>query len=41
MTRSGCVHKYAGEFFHYPCDVLPFNVIAWHGNYVPYIYDLG
>lgn len=34
------VHKYAGEFFHYPLDFSPFNVIAWHGNYVPYIYDL-
>jgi len=32
--------KYAGKFFSYPLKYSPFNVIAWHGNYVPYMYDL-
>ena len=34
------VHKYAGDFFHYPLAHSPFNVVAWHGNYAPYVYDL-
>ena len=34
------VHKYLGRFFHYPRTSSPFNVIAWHGNLVPFLYDL-
>jgi len=34
------VHKYGGELFTATQDFSPFNVVAWHGNYVPYKYDL-
>lgn len=30
------VHKYGGELFSATQDFSPFNVVAWHGNYVPY-----
>jgi len=30
------VHKYGGELFTATQDFSPFNVVAWHGNYVPY-----
>ncbi|CAG8579680.1 7133_t:CDS:10 [Paraglomus occultum] len=33
-------NKYAGQFFAAIQDHSPFNVVAWHGNYVPYTYDL-
>lgn len=32
--------KYQGEMFLRKQDHSPFNVVAWHGNYVPYRYDL-
>jgi len=31
---------YQGQFFQTKLDHSPFNVVAWHGNYVPYRYDL-
>uniref|UniRef100_A0A0E0PSC7 Homogentisate 1,2-dioxygenase n=1 Tax=Oryza rufipogon TaxID=4529 RepID=A0A0E0PSC7_ORYRU len=34
------VQKYGGELFTATQDFSPFNVVAWHGNYVPYKYDL-
>ncbi|CDY46790.1 BnaCnng14590D [Brassica napus] len=34
------VHKFGGELFTAKQDFSPFNVVAWHGNYVPYKYDL-
>ena len=34
------INKYAGKFFEYDIDHSPFDVVAWHGNYVPYKYDL-
>uniref|UniRef100_A0A6M2F9Q8 Homogentisate 1,2-dioxygenase n=1 Tax=Populus davidiana TaxID=266767 RepID=A0A6M2F9Q8_9ROSI len=34
------VQKYGGELFVAKQDFSPFNVVAWHGNYVPYKYDL-
>ncbi|KAL2944438.1 Homogentisate 1 2-dioxygenase [Bienertia sinuspersici] len=34
------VQKYGGELFTAKQDFSPFNVVAWHGNYVPYKYDL-
>lgn len=34
------VHKFLGELFEADQDFSPFNVVAWHGNYVPYRYDL-
>lgn len=34
------VCKYQGKLFMALQDHSPFNVVAWHGNYVPYKYDL-
>ncbi|XP_057539399.1 homogentisate 1,2-dioxygenase isoform X2 [Amaranthus tricolor] len=34
------IQKYGGELFTAKQDFSPFNVVAWHGNYVPYKYDL-
>jgi homogentisate 1,2-dioxygenase len=34
------VCKLAGELFEYEQDHTPFDVVAWHGNYVPYKYDM-
>lgn len=34
------MHKFLGELFSASQTFSPFNVIAWHGNYVPYKYDL-
>ncbi|CAK9324317.1 unnamed protein product [Citrullus colocynthis] len=34
------VQKFGGELFTAIQDFSPFNVVAWHGNYVPYKYDL-
>uniref|UniRef100_A0A7N1A8Y0 homogentisate 1,2-dioxygenase n=1 Tax=Kalanchoe fedtschenkoi TaxID=63787 RepID=A0A7N1A8Y0_KALFE len=34
------VQKYGGELFTAVQDFSPFNVVAWHGNYTPYKYDL-
>ncbi|KAL2476391.1 Homogentisate 1 [Abeliophyllum distichum] len=34
------VQKFGGELFTAKQDFSPFNVAAWHGNYVPYKYDL-
>lgn len=33
-------HKFEGELFSATQSFSPFNVVAWHGNYVPYKYDL-
>ncbi|KAJ1951227.1 hypothetical protein EC988_004105 [Linderina pennispora] len=34
------VNKYQGEMFAAQQDHSPFDVVAWHGNYAPYKYDL-
>ncbi|EHK99030.1 putative Homogentisate 1,2-dioxygenase [Glarea lozoyensis 74030] len=34
------VYKLAGKFFKSTQQHSPFDVVAWHGNYVPYKYDL-
>lgn len=34
------VYKLGGKFFKSTQQHCPFDVIAWHGNYVPYKYDL-
>jgi homogentisate 1,2-dioxygenase len=34
------VHKLEGELFAAAQPFSPFNVVAWHGNYAPYKYDL-
>ncbi|MBI2214495.1 MAG: homogentisate 1,2-dioxygenase [Acidobacteria bacterium] len=35
------VAKYQGALFSAPIDHSPLDVVAWHGNYAPYKYDLG
>jgi homogentisate 1,2-dioxygenase len=34
------VAKFMGNMFEYEQDHSPFDVVAWHGNYYPYKYDL-
>ncbi|KAK8955015.1 Homogentisate 1,2-dioxygenase [Platanthera zijinensis] len=34
------VQKFGGDLFTAKQNFSPFNVVAWHGNYVPYKYDL-
>jgi homogentisate 1,2-dioxygenase len=34
------ITKFSGDFFRYELDHSPFDVVAWHGNFVPYKYDL-
>ncbi|HZT51537.1 MAG TPA: homogentisate 1,2-dioxygenase, partial [Stellaceae bacterium] len=34
------VHKFEGHLWAMELDHSPFDVVAWHGNYVPYKYDL-
>jgi homogentisate 1,2-dioxygenase len=39
-THHEIVNKYMNKFFVAPLDHSPFDVVAWHGNYGPYKYDL-
>ncbi|MGH9045056.1 MAG: homogentisate 1,2-dioxygenase [Acidimicrobiales bacterium] len=42
-TQSGpvtVIEKYGGNLWAAPYDHSPLDVVAWHGNYVPYKYDL-
>lgn len=34
------IYKLGGKFFKSTQEHSPFDVVAWHGNYVPYKYDL-
>ncbi|QDK36344.1 homogentisate 1,2-dioxygenase [Bdellovibrio sp. NC01] len=34
------IGKFAGELWHAKMGHSPLDVVAWHGNYVPYKYDL-
>jgi homogentisate 1,2-dioxygenase len=34
------VAKFAGRLWRAPIDHSPLDVVAWHGNYTPYKYDL-
>jgi homogentisate 1,2-dioxygenase len=34
------INKFCGELFSSTTDHSPFDVVAWHGNYAPYKYDL-
>lgn len=34
------IHKLEGQLFSASQTFSPFNVVAWHGNYAPYKYDL-
>ena len=35
------VAKFEGNFWATELDHSPLDVVAWHGNYAPYVYDLG
>ena len=35
------VCKFQGRLWSAPIDHSPLSVVAWHGNYAPYKYDLG
>eukprot|EP01017_Pseudomicrothorax_dubius_P042445 TRINITY_DN6928_c0_g1_i1.p1 TRINITY_DN6928_c0_g1~~TRINITY_DN6928_c0_g1_i1.p1 ORF type:complete len:442 (+),score=132.86 TRINITY_DN6928_c0_g1_i1:37-1362(+) len=39
-TEWKIIQKYQGEFFECTQDHSPFDVVAWHGNYAPYKYNL-
>lgn len=39
-TPYEVVSKFQGGLFKAEQDHSPFDVVAWHGNYVPYKYDL-
>ena len=32
--------KFTGQLFDARQDYSPYDVVAWHGNYTPYVYDL-
>ena len=38
--RSELIFKAAGHFFRCDLPASPLDVVAWHGNYAPYKYDL-
>ncbi|HEX7690175.1 MAG TPA: homogentisate 1,2-dioxygenase [Burkholderiaceae bacterium] len=33
------VRKFGGRLWQAPAQASPFNVVAWHGNLAPYVYD--
>lgn len=39
-TPSTLYAKWGGELFSTPIGQSPLDVVAWHGNYAPYKYDL-
>lgn len=39
-TRVTLICKYQNKLWTAKCDHSPLNVVAWHGNYAPYRYDL-
>lgn len=39
-TESTIIVKYQHKLWRSNCDHSPLNVVAWHGNYAPYRYDL-
>lgn len=39
-TPHRVVMKWCGRFFACDIDHSPLDVVAWHGNYAPYTYDL-
>merc|ERR1712098_807541 len=40
QTSFEMISKYQGYLFSAILDHSPFDVVAWHGNYAPYKYDL-
>ncbi len=40
QARFELITKFAGELWQSTLDHSPLDVVAWHGNYAPYKYDL-
>jgi len=40
QTNCTILNKFGGELFARQSPHSPYNVVAWHGNYVPFTYDL-
>ncbi|KAH8092495.1 homogentisate 1,2-dioxygenase [Cristinia sonorae] len=40
QTQWSIIHKTGGKLFEAKQNHTPFDVVAWHGNYIPYKYDL-
>ena len=40
-TEWKVISKFENKLFEVTQDHTPFDVVAWHGNYYPYKYDLG
>jgi len=38
--RFELIHKFQGQLWRADIDHSPLDVVGWHGNYVPYKYDL-
>jgi homogentisate 1,2-dioxygenase len=39
-SETNVVAKFGGQLWQYRTQGSPLNVVAWHGNYTPYKYDL-
>ena len=39
-TPSQMIVKWCGQFYETPINQSPLDIVAWHGNYAPYKYDL-
>ncbi len=39
-TNTEVVAKFGGNLWRYDAEGSPLNVVAWHGNYTPYKYNL-
>jgi homogentisate 1,2-dioxygenase len=39
-AETEVIAKFAGQLWRYTTKGSPLNVVAWHGNYAPYKYDL-
>ncbi|GAB5369158.1 hypothetical protein AAMO2058_001381600 [Amorphochlora amoebiformis] len=39
-TKHLLIHKFCGGMFEAELPGSPFDVVAWHGNYIPYKYNL-
>lgn len=40
QSKWSILSRFQGRTFRYEQDHSPFDVVAWHGNYYPYKYDL-
>jgi homogentisate 1,2-dioxygenase len=40
VAEFALLNKFGGQLWQTTLDHSPFNVVAWHGNYAPYKYDL-